>query len=98
MKKLLLVCTILVFTFCARPSPMAIILLSAANLDGGRLPSGWSIKANHGTPSVSVCNDAEGPCVHLTSVKSSFSLERGVDVDPRQTPFLTWRWKVEQLP
>lgn len=99
MKKLLLFCAIVVFAFQARTSPMAIVLLSAANLGGGRLPADWSIKVNHGRPDVTVCNDpGQGPCVHLKSVKASFSLERGVDVDPGQTPFLSWKWKVTQLP
>ena len=30
--------------------------------------------------------------------KASFALERDVDVDPAQMPYLTWRWKVTQLP
>jgi hypothetical protein len=74
------------------------MLLSASNLSSGRIPSDWTIKVNHGKPDLSVCKDAEGPCLHLKSVKSSFSLERGIDVDPSQTPFLSWRWKVAQLP
>jgi hypothetical protein len=98
LKKLLLICTIVVFTFPAHTSQFAIILLSAANLGSGRLPSDWSIKVNHGKPDVSVCRDDAGPCVHLKSVKASFSLERGLDVDPTRTPYLSWRWKVTQLP
>ncbi len=66
-------------------------------MGGGRLPSDWNIKVNHGKPDVSACNDSS-PCVHLKSVKSSFSLERGVDVNLSETPFLAWRWKVAQLP
>jgi hypothetical protein len=31
-------------------------------------------------------------------VRSSFALEHAVDVDPYQLPFLTWKWKVAQLP
>jgi hypothetical protein len=34
----------------------------------------------------------------MRSVKASFGLEKGVDIDPAQMPFLTWRWKVSQLP
>jgi hypothetical protein len=99
LKKLLLFCAIVVFTFQARTSQLAIVLLSAANLGNGRVPADWNIKINHGRPDVSVCTDpAEGPCVHLKSVAASFSLERGVDVDPKQTPVLTWRWKVAKLP
>jgi hypothetical protein len=98
LKRFLLVSTILVFAFQARTSPFAVILLNASNLQGRGAPKDWSIKVNHGRPDVSVCQDEAGPCVHLKSVKSSFSLERGVDVDPAQTPFLSWRWKVAQLP
>lgn len=98
MKKLLLICTFLVFAFQARTSQLAVILLSSANLGGGRLPADWTIKVNHGRPDVSVCKDDAGPCVHLRSQKASFSLERGLDVDPTATPYLSWRWKVTQLP
>jgi len=62
------------------------------------MPSGWSIKVNHGTPDVSVYKDEASPCVHLKSVKASFSLERSLDVDLNQTPYLSWKWKVSQLP
>jgi hypothetical protein len=31
-------------------------------------------------------------------IGASFGLERKVDVHPAQLPFLTWRWKVTQLP
>jgi hypothetical protein len=55
------------------------------------------IKVNHGKPDLSVCVDAES-CLHLRSVKSSFGLEHQVDVDPAQTPWLAWKWKVTQLP
>jgi hypothetical protein len=34
----------------------------------------------------------------LKSEKSSFALEHRVDVDPHEMPYLTWRWKVAQIP
>jgi hypothetical protein len=34
----------------------------------------------------------------LKSVKASFAIERAVDVDPSQMPYLSWDWKVTQLP
>ena len=76
---------------------MAFIVLNTAQWGSGRLPMDWQIKMNHGKPDISVCNEAES-CLHLKSVKSSFALEHSVDVDPSQMPFLTWRWKVAQLP
>src|SRR5690242_7478232 len=98
LKKFLLAGAILVSVFQAHTSQLAVILLSGANLGSGRLPADWSIKVKDGRPDVSVCRDEAGPCLRLKSVKASFSLERGVDVDPIQTPFLSWRWKVTQLP
>ena len=98
MKKLLLAVTIPVLAFQARTSQLAVILLSASNLGNGRLPADWTIKVKDGRPDVSVCRDEAVPCLHLRSVRASFSLERGIDVDPAQTPVLSWRWKVTQLP
>ena len=98
MKKLFSLGAILAFILQAYTSPLATIVLNSASLSPGRLPSEWEIKVNHGHPDVSVCVETEGPCLHMKSVKSSFGLERPVDVDPSQTPYLTWRWKVTQLP
>jgi hypothetical protein len=97
LKKLLPVGVFLIFLIQAQPSPLAFIVLNTANWGAGRLPSDWQIKMNHGQPDISVCKDAES-CLHMKSVKSSFALEHAVDVDPSQMPFLTWKWKVAQLP
>ena len=100
MKRLLLVGTILVFVYQAHTSGAAVVLLNTVNRAAGQLPSDWQIKVNHGRPEISVCNDGQGgePCLHLKSVKASFALERGVDVSPEETPYLTWSWKVTSLP
>jgi hypothetical protein len=74
------------------------IVLDVANLPSGRLPFGWQLKVNHGTPEVSVCGPAEPGCLRLKSVKASFALERSVDVDLAEMPYLSWQWKVSQLP
>jgi hypothetical protein len=95
LKKLLPFGVIVAFILQAYTSPLATIVLNSASLSAGRLPSDWQIKVNHGRPDVTVCRDEnEGPCLHLKSVKSSFALERSVDVNPTETPFLSWRWKV----
>ena len=88
------------FIYQARTSGSAVVLLNAVNHATGQLPSDWQIKVNHGRPEISVCNDGQGaePCLHLKSVKASFALERGVDVSPEETPYLTWSWKVTRLP
>lgn len=98
MKKLLLFSAILVLIFQARTAPLAFIVLNTAGWDPGRLPSNWQVKVNYGHPDFSVCSDDLGPCLHLKSVKASFALERRVDIDAVEMPYLTWRWRVTQLP
>lgn len=97
MKKCLLAFSIFAFLFQARSSQLAFIVLNTANWRPGRLPADWQIKMNHGTPEISVCKETES-CLRLKSVSSSFALEHSVDLDPAQMPFLTWQWKVSQLP
>jgi hypothetical protein len=98
LKKLLLFCTALILVFEARPAQLALIVLNTARAPVSSLPADWQVKVNHGKPEVSVCTDRSDACVHLKSVKASFSLERNIDVDPSQLPLLTWQWKVAQLP
>ncbi len=98
MKKLFLIVAAIVFIFQARTSQLAFIVLNAGSLGPGRLPPNWQVKVNHGKPEFGVCTDSEGPCLHLRSAKASFALQRDVEVDPSQMPYLTWRWKVTQLP
>lgn len=97
LKKVILI-PILVSAFVAQTEPLAMVVMSTAGRDGGRMPAGWEIKVNHGRPVVSVCKDVDTACLHLLSVKASFSLEKAVDVDPARMPYLTWSWKVAQLP
>src|SRR5581483_11533182 len=100
MKRVLpvVVLLVLVLVLPGRSSQLAIIVLNTLDWGGGHIPADWQIKVVHGKPDVSVCQDGEASCLHLKSAKSSFALEHGVDVNPQQTRFLTWRWKVTQLP
>ena len=98
MKKLVLIAVTAVFALQAWTSQLAFIVLNTASLGPGRLPSSWQVKVNHGKPEFNVCTDTEGPCLHLRSWRASFALQRDVDIDPVQMPYLTWRWKVTQLP
>jgi hypothetical protein len=98
LKKLLFICSALFLIFQARTSQLAFIVLNEATLAPGRVPSNWQVKVNHGKPEFGACTESDVACLHLKSVKSSFALQRDVDVDPAQMPFLTWKWKVTQLP
>jgi hypothetical protein len=98
LKKHLFFFGILFALFHARTSQLAMIVLNTASWASGALPSDWQIKVNHGKPEIAVCKDGDQSCLHLKSVKASFALEHGVDVDPYQLPYLAWHWKVTQLP
>ena len=82
----------------AHSAQISMMLLNIPSPPAGKLPDGWIVKVNHGTPQVSTGSGPEGAFVQMSSRKSSFSLERGVDVDVAQYPYLTWRWKVNALP
>jgi hypothetical protein len=98
LKRFLLLVLISLFVLQAQGFQLAFIALNAAGWVAGRVPSDWQIKVKDGRPDISACNDTEGPCVRLKSVKASFALERRVHVNPTELPFLSWSWKVAQLP
>ena len=95
MRTFLFLCATAVFGFQA---PLALVVLDPANLSKANLPNGWQLKINSGPADVSTARDDGSSVLHFKSVKSSFSLERSVDVDLTKLPILTWRWKVTQLP
>lgn len=98
MRRVLLVYAGLSLVILAQVVPLAMIVLNTRTAQPGRLPEGWQIKVNHGTPDISTIARPEGTVIHLKSRKSSFALERSIDIDPNQFPFLTWQWSVSQLP
>ena len=68
--------------------PPALVVLDTAKSSAGRFPDGWELKVNSGHPYVSTTKDGDAVVLHFKSVKSSFSLEKGVDVDTAVCP--TW--------
>ena len=100
MQKLRLTCFLIVLVL-AHPvpsSPLAVILFNPRSWDQGQVPTEWRLKVNHGKPDFSISSDGSGSSIRLRSVDSSFGLERGADVNPYETRYLTWSWKVTQLP
>lgn len=82
----------------ALSAPAAFLVLSVLPTGSTSLPEGWTLKQNRGTADFIFLRDGEMPALRLRSNRSSFGLERAMDVDPEQYPLLTWRWKVTQLP
>lgn len=98
MRRLVLFLTLLGFVLLAQSAQISMMLLNIPSPAAGKLPDGWAIKVNHGTPEIATGSGPEGAFLQLRSHKSSFSVERGVDVDVAQYPYLAWRWKVAELP
>jgi Protein of unknown function (DUF3047) len=89
--------------FQGRISPATLIVLDAGKAPVGKTPSsqippGWGLKVNAGVPDITFSDQGDESAFHFRSAKSSFGLERAVDIDPAQMPYLSWHWKVTQLP
>jgi len=62
------------------------------------IPQGWQIKERSGRADFAVVKDGDLYAVRFRSADTSFSLEKEVNVDIKQFPVLTWKWKVTKLP
>jgi hypothetical protein len=98
LRRLVLLLTFLGLILLARSAQISMMLLNIPSPPAGKIPEGWTVKVNHGTPEISTGSGPEGSFVQLRSHKSSFALERTVDVDLAQYPYLCWKWKVIELP
>ena len=80
------------------PVPMALVMLNPSAAAAERVPSGWQLKVNRGAPDLTVISEGESRVLRFKSSRSSFAIERAVDVDVNRYPLLTWNWKVSALP
>ncbi len=62
------------------------------------VPAGWQLKEKSGKADFAVVKDGDVAAGRFRSVDSSFSLQKEVNVDLKQFPLLTWKWKVTKLP
>ena len=67
-------------------------------LPAGGVPRGWPLKEFAGQAAVEVARNDGRLAVRLRSDRASFALHRDVIVDPKAFPYLSWSWKVIQLP
>jgi len=70
----------------------------SAGADAKGVPPGWQLKEKTGKADMAVVKDDGLAAVRLRSAKTSFSLEKEVNVDLKKYPVLTWKWKVTKLP
>lgn len=91
------------FAFQARTEAAAFVVLDAARVladkpVASQIPPGWELKVNAGMPDITFTGQGDAAALHFRSSKASFGLERAVNIDPAQLPYLTWHWMVTQLP
>jgi hypothetical protein len=89
---------ILALATVAASTPTALIVLNPLTWRPGHLPDGWQVKVNRGAPVIATVREGNSSYLDLKSHDSSYALEREVDVDPLQSPYLTWKWNVKELP
>jgi hypothetical protein len=89
---------VLLIAGLAPASQIAVVLLDSRRLDEGQLPADWHLKVTHGKADYQITREGALSAIHLKTADSSFALERSADVDPYETRYLAWSWKVAQLP
>jgi hypothetical protein len=98
LKRAVILLAVLTLVCVAGTAQIALIVLNTLDWQPGRLPDGWQVKVNYGKPEISTVIEGRDRYLDLKSHDSSYGLERTVDVDTHDAPFLTWKWNVKQLP
>ncbi|MBE9546400.1 MAG: DUF3047 domain-containing protein, partial [Proteobacteria bacterium] len=71
---------------------------ASADMNEGA-PVGWKLEKHKGMPVIKLEKVGDKFCLHMTSDdKSSFGIQKAIEVDVQEYPFLNWRWKVTKLP
>ncbi len=60
--------------------------------------AGWQLSEKSGKADVAVIKDGDIAAARFRSTDTSFSLQKKVNVNLKQFPILTWKWKVTKLP
>jgi hypothetical protein len=62
------------------------------------VPTGWELLVNKGEAQIQLVADAPGQALQLRSDSASFALQKELRIPLQKTPYLTWSWKVTQIP
>jgi hypothetical protein len=81
------------------PQPAQVPLIINGKMDGAGIPVGWELEAFHDHHEIKLEPLKNGQfAIRLVSEGNSFGLHKSVDVDLKEFPILSWRWKVDRLP
>lgn len=89
---------ILLFSGIARAGDSVVMADFSSGVDARGVPRGWQIKEKSGKADFAVVKEGDRPVFKMRSANTSFSLQKEVNVDLKQYPVLTWKWKVTKLP
>jgi Protein of unknown function (DUF3047) len=64
----------------------------------GGIASGWQLKVKDGTPAYGIVEDDGVKAFEMKSHSSSFSVQRKINVNVGEYPYISWRWKAIELP
>jgi len=67
-------------------------------VDQDGVPVGWELKERSGKADFAVLKDGDVHALCLRSEDASFSFQKPLDIDPREFPVISWKWKVTKLP
>lgn len=90
--------SVLFFSGVAWAGDSVVIADFSSGVDAKGVPKGWQIKEKSGKADFAVEKEGDMPVFKLKSANTSFSLQKEVNVDLKQYPVLTWKWKVTALP
>src|SRR5262245_20181143 len=84
----------------APPKPVAKVTAFSAASPGGAYPGGWrevTFSKFRKPTKYALVDDCGTVVVEAKADGSSSALAEPLDIDPRQYPWITWRWKVPEL-
>ncbi len=89
---------VLLFALPAWAEDRVVIADFSSGVDSAGVPHGWQLKEKSGKADFALVKDEGISAVRLRSADTSFSLQKEVNIDLKQYPLLTWKWKVTKLP
>ncbi len=97
-KSLMILSVIFIFTSAIASDDAISIADFSTGADSTGIPKGWELKEKSGKADFAIVKDGDIHAVHLKSSNTSFSFQKAMDIDIRQYPILTWKWKAVKLP
>lgn len=92
----LLILSLCLFPFNVLSAQEVVIVDFSKEME--KLSQGWELSEHEGKADLALVNDPDGRALRLRTNSSSFSIQKEVEIDLKQTPVLVWQWKVTELP